>query len=381
MAPVARSLLAADADLIARQMAQLRAIRSYRRVPVAALRQSCRRNVVRVAEMLRGRTDLPADVGEDEHASGRQRAMQGIPPEDVVAAYRAVMGVMRDAVVEHATALDVPIEATLRALCQLWELTDDLSTELVAARHAIDVEIARREEQQRLTFLARVLSGSLQAGELVKVGGAYNLVPDGRYWVLRARVASAAAPAAVKAIEAAGRSSRRSAALAGPVDGDLAAILSTLPQLPDLDGVAAVSGPVHLPALSQAYAEATRLLNVAIRFRRTGLVDQSSLSIRIAVVEEDELGEALFARYLAPVLTTGPGAEALLDTVTAYLRADCSVARGAAELSIHQNTLRHRLARFEQLARVDLSGLEATFEVWWALQYWTLHRTAGSAPM
>src|SRR5262249_13953257 len=94
-----------------------------------------------------------------------------------------------------------------------------------------------------------------------------------------------------------------------------------------------------------------------------------------AVVEEDELGEALFARYLAPVLATGPGAAVLLDTVSAYLRADCNVARGAAGLSIHQNTLRHRLARFEQLADVELSGLEATFEVWWALQYWTLHRT------
>jgi DNA-binding PucR family transcriptional regulator len=56
------------------------------------------------------------------------------------------------------------------------------------------------------------------------------------------------------------------------------------------------------------------------------------------------------------------------------------VARGARDLSIHQNTLRHRLARFEQLARVDLSGLEATFEVWWALQYWTLYRTRITEP-
>jgi len=379
MAPVAQSLLDADEDLITRQMAQLRAIRSYRRVPVVALRQSCRRNVVRVAEMLRGRGDLPAEVGEDERASGQQRAMQGIPPEDVVAAYRAVMGVMRDAVVEHAAAQHVPIEATLRALCRLWELTDDLSTELVAARHAIDVEIARREEQQRLTFLARVLSGSLQAGELVKVGGAYNLLPDGRYWVLRARVEPAGAPAALKAIEAAGRSSRRAVALAGPVDGDLAGILSTRPELPDLDGVAAISGPVHLPALSHAYAEATRLLNVAVRFRRRGLVDQSSLSIRIAVVEEDELGEALFARCVVPVLTGAPSPGVLLETVRAYLRADCNVARCAADLAIHQNTLRHRVERFEALTGVALKNLESAFEVWWALEYWALHRESAGA--
>ncbi|HEX3828604.1 MAG TPA: helix-turn-helix domain-containing protein [Sporichthyaceae bacterium] len=378
-APVAAALLRRSAELTARQLEELRAIRSYRRLPKDALARSCRRNVIRVAQMLCGDADLPDDVDEDEHQSGRHRAMQGIPAEDVVAAYRRVMRVLRDAVVECAAEAEVPLETTLRGVQQLWELVDEISNELVAARRQIDVEIARREEQQRLTFLARVLSGGLPAGELVKIGGAYNLVPDGEYWVLRARVAPAAAPAALKAIEAAARSSRRSAALAGPVDGDLAGILSTRPVLPDLDGVAAVSGPVHLPALSHAYAEATRLLNVAIRFRRTGLVDQSSLSIRIAVVEEGELGEALFARYLAPVLATGPGAEALLGTVATYLRADCSVARGAADLSIHQNTLRHRLGRFEQLARVDLSGLEATFEVWWALQYWTLHRTGSSA--
>jgi len=32
-------------------------------------------------------------VAENEHESGRQRAIQGIPAEDVVAAYRRVMGV------------------------------------------------------------------------------------------------------------------------------------------------------------------------------------------------------------------------------------------------------------------------------------------------
>jgi putative transposase len=361
MAPVAAALLAADADLIARQMAQLRAIRSYRRVPAAALRRSCRRNVVRVAEMLCGRGDLPADISEDEHASGRQRAMQGIPAEDVVAAYRAVMGVLRDAVVEHASALDVPMEATLRALCRLWELTDDLSTELVGARRDIDVEIARREEQERLTFLARALTGSLPTHDLAAVAAVHGLKPGVDYWVLRARTA---APEPLEALN-------RSGGVVGPVDGDIAGIVATPPTLVDLDGVASIAGPVHLNGLTQAFAEATRLLNVAVRFRRRGLVDRSSLSIRVAVVEEDELGDALVARHLSPVLAAAP---ALLDTVEAFLACDANIARGAVALSVHQNTLRQRLDRFEQLSGADLGSLETTFEVWWALQYWSLHR-------
>jgi len=55
---------------------------------------------------------------------------------------------------------DIPHEIVLRGTRHLWELTDERPPSVAAARH-IDLEIARREEQQRLTFLARVLSGTL----------------------------------------------------------------------------------------------------------------------------------------------------------------------------------------------------------------------------
>jgi len=33
--------------------------------------------------------------------------------------------------------------------------------------------------------------------------------------------------------------------------------------------------------------------------------------------------------------------------------------------AIHQNTLRHRLERFEAVTGVELKNLESAFEVWW----------------
>lgn len=371
MAPVADALENLADELTQRQVEELKAIRSYRRLPREALARSSRRNVVRVVAMLRGESGLPAEVVEDERESGRQRALQGVPAEDVVAAYRRVMGVLRDAVVDCCGKADVPLEVTLRTVRQLWELTDELSTELVAARRQIDVEVARREEQQRITFLARVLSGALAGEALTKAAAAYGLVPAHDYWVLRAAVPSATA--ALRMLESAAPSPRRADALAGPVDGDVAAILSARPSLPDFDGVAAVSQPVHLGGISQAWIEASRLLTVAIRFRRSGIVDQSNLGIRVAVVEENELGEALHARYVAPVLAV-PGGDLLLETIRTFLTADANIARGAAALSVHQNTLRQRLDKYRRLTGADLGGLESTFEVWWAIQYWSLRR-------
>ncbi len=204
---------------------------------------------------------------------------------------------------------------------------------------------------------------------LTKAAAAYGLVPDRDYWVLRAAVPSATA--ALRMLESAAPSRRQADALAGPVDGDVAAILAVRPSLPDFDGVAALSEPVHLGGLSHAWSEASRLLTVAIRFRRSGIVDQSNLGIRVAVVEEGELGEALYARYVVPVLAV-PGGDQLLDSIRTFLGADANIARGAAALSVHQNTLRQRLDKYRRLTGADLGDLESTFEVWWAIQYWSL---------
>ena len=350
-------------------MEELASIRSYRRLPREALARSSRRNVFRVVAMLRGHSGLPSDVVEDERESGRERALQGVPAEDVVAAYRLVMGVLREAVIECCDEADVPLEVTLRTVRQLWELTDELSTELVAARRQIDVEVARREEQQRLTFLARVLSGAFAGEALVRAAAAHGLVPDRDYWVLRAAVPSTTAT--VRMVEAAVQSRPRAVALAGPVDGDVAGIMSVRPSLPELEGVAAVSGPAHLGAIAHAWTEASRLLTVATRFGRSGVVDKSNLGIRVAVVEENELGESLHARYVAPVLAV-PGGELLVDSVRTFLAEHANIARGAATLAIHQNTLRQRLDKYRRLTGADLSDLESTFEVWWAIQYWSL---------
>ncbi|PWJ25319.1 DNA-binding PucR family transcriptional regulator [Branchiibius hedensis] len=375
LAAVSEALESASDQLVQRQLDALTAIASYRRVPTSALRRSCARNVVRVAQTLRGIDHLPPSIEEDEHRSGRDRALQGLPAEDVIAAYRLVMAVLRDAFLDVAQRQELPFDTVLRGTRGLWETTDALSNELVAARRQMDAELTRREEQERLTFLHRVLEGGLTGVDLAQVGCSFGLMPDQDYWVIRCRTDTATAPRVLRLLE---QTTHHPTVrpLLGPLDGDIAGVLTAPPdRRTDLMGaVVAVSGAASLTGLHTAFQDATRLLSIAVRFARTGVVDQSDLSIRIAVAQESELGDALLDKYVRPVLAGSTDGPALLESIRMYLRHDRNVCSCASALVIHQNTLRNRLEKFELLTESNLRSTETIFETWWALEYWQLQR-------
>jgi DNA-binding PucR family transcriptional regulator len=62
-----------------------------------------------------------------------------------------------------------------------------------------------------------------------------------------------------------------------------------------------------------------------------------------------------------------PSAQEILASVRAYLAAAKHVETAAAELVVHANTVRYRIARFEELTGADLGDSRVTAEVWWAL--------------
>ena len=141
--------------------------------------------------------------------------------------------------------------------------------------------------------------------EVSHLGSAYGLEPDSEHWVFRARHPDGNAAIPHPSCRA---HLRRAAlpALVGPIDGDLAGITCRRPSVNDDVTVLATVGPFPLTMLGQAFAECTRLLNVAVRYGKHGLVDRESLSVRVAVIEESEIGAALFHRYVATVLDRAP---------------------------------------------------------------------------
>src|SRR5882757_3508369 len=159
LSSVAERLEQRATELVSRQLSALREFPGYRRVPDDDLRRSCLRNVARVVATLRQQTDLPPHILEDELASGRRRALQDVPSEEVVRAYRTVLRVLRDAFMEEATAAGVNAEDVLAGTRLLWDLTDRHSSVLVTARQQVEIESARRDERQRLNFLQPLLGG------------------------------------------------------------------------------------------------------------------------------------------------------------------------------------------------------------------------------
>lgn len=368
---VADAMLSGSDALIDAQIVAVREFSDYDRIPSSALRDSARRNVLRVAAALRGSADLPPEASENERSSGQQRALQGIPGEVVVGAYRAVMGVLREEFLATANRLAIPPTDVLHAIRLLWDLTDRYSAEVVAARHQIDIDFGRRDERARLAFLQRLLTGTLLPAEVLVGGVAYGLLPDFEYWVARGRHPDEHRQTLARQLERS--DAARFSPLIGWIDGDVVAVTAQRPCVAAPDAVLAVSGPVTPAGLPQAFAEATRLLNVAVRFQRRGLVDSKSLSVRIAVVEESELSEALVARFVTPVLAMGSMAPTVLGSVRTFLACRRHVADTALALSVHVNTVRYRLARYTELSGADLEDTETLIEVWWALESWALH--------
>jgi DNA-binding PucR family transcriptional regulator len=104
----------------------------------------------------------------------------------------------------------------------------------------------------------------------------------------------------------------------------------------------------------------------------------AGLGLRAAVVADADVGVALRRRYLDPLAESGSGAE-IIATLREYLAAGSHVDTAAERLHIHANTLRYRLARFEELTGTHLRGPLTAFEVWWAVESAALDRSGGPA--
>jgi hypothetical protein len=364
LAAVGVRLLARQGELVEEQLIVLRRFRSYDRVPDDDLRRSCLRNVARVVATLEQRDVLPADIEEDERASGQRRALQGVPTDDVVRAYRAVIGILRDAFIEEAITAAADPWQVIAGTRRLWDLTDRFSDVLVAARQQVDIDTARRDEQHRIAFLHRLLAGNLDPSELSAGGAVHGVLPDRDYWVLRGRHRHGDSQRLSRHLESPGTGFTP---LVAPFDSDVAAICTARPAPLD-HAVIALGGPARLTGVPLAFGEATRVLNVAWRYGRDGVVDRSSLSVRVAVEEHDELGEQLFRRYLLPP-ESQPGWAEILGTLREYLEQHRSIGDTARALSVHPNTVRYRLGRFQDLADADLTRTDTLVEVWWALEY------------
>jgi hypothetical protein len=373
---VAKALRVRTPELSQAQLSIARSLASYDHVPDDELLWSARRNVRRVVKTLCAGDEQYAEVDDEERSSLMHRSLQGIDAEDVIHCYRLVMMYLCDEYVAQAALLNISAEATMTGMRQLWRVNDQFTNELVKAKSRIDLGIALRQDRQRQVFLQRVISGGLRPAEIALGGSQYGLTPEGEYWAVKVGPVDRPTPGLISHLERLATGSP-TAPLVSVADGDLIGITSRRPIPFDAVTPIAVVGPVRMSGLPRAFAEAARLLDVAKRFSKGGLIEPSSLGVLLAVANEPELGESLYQKYVGNVLRDGGSmAEVLLETVDTFLCMNRGYQTTAASLYVHVNTLRHRIGRYEELIGDTFSRTEVALEAWWALRYSGIRRTS-----
>jgi hypothetical protein len=352
-------------------------IPAYRRASPALLRDVLAGSTATADLLARAFADGVELRREDVEAVrevARRRARQGVRLEVFQHAYRAALFAYWDACAEEATRLRISREASLRLARFALDAMDLVATQ--AAEAYVREETRLRTQGGRL---ARDLVERLIAGRPVEVDhrhpAAPGLDPTGALIVIVARIERAGVPvadalqAAREALEASislGRARPLVAiresevvlvtAAATPARraASLAAARKRVLHEHEVDVRCGVSGPAPgFPSVPRAYREAALSVSHASAAHPiVSLSDLSAMDCLLVGADAATRGAiaAKGARLRALPADEIAQAEA---TVRAFAAADLNVARAAAALYVHPNTVRYRLARIAEMTGHD----------------------------
>jgi putative transposase len=169
----------------------------------------------------------------------------------------------------------------------------------------------------------------------------------------------------VRGLERAG-SLPAAAAVATESDGATLAIVARSPTGMGVHGVLAGGTWADAADLGSSRNVAEQVMSV-IGMQSGDWHDSSTVTWRLAVPSHPLVNRLLEARYVEP-LRADPRGEQLLATLWSYLDNDRNVKRTADALVIHENTLRYRLSRLEDLIGGKLDETNRLVELMWVRQ-------------
>lgn len=372
--PAARAIEEAIGPLARMQADAVRTrFGSYRvgMIPEESLIESGHRNVGQVLAALRA--GRPPDRAElDDARRARERMMQGVPADELHDAYRMCLRILGEQFITVAHATGIEESVVLAGTRLLWDTADVLTSVVVTARQEAELDFARHDERQRIDFLRSLVFDASGQPELRQRSAAFGLPLDRSYWAVRAHAADAGQRDELRSTLDAMTRTYGCRPLLGVIDGDVIGVVPVLPSLSTGRFTVGVGGPAPLEAMPRAFATASRMLDVAIGFGLSGSFQMSDLSLRVAVASEPELGALLVTRYIAPLQSEGEYGAVLEDTVIAHIACGSRIKATANRLDIHTNTVRHRLAKFEELTGARLDDPDVVLELWWTFT-WRSH--------
>lgn len=299
-------------------------------------------------------------------AIGETRAQQGIPVDDMLGSWRIAIQIIVDYAREVGKRLGIEDVRLLDFLQAALAWSDVAMIAAASAHRKTELGIAVADETRRVAFVRGALFGTVPNTQLRIQAEAYGLDPAGEFVAVRARPNEVVSAHKLQQLLDIDTRRQRRRGLTALVDGDIAGFLSEPPP-ENIDTVVGFGPPRRLESLAESHRLAVRALSTAQAFGLEGTYDISSLGLRAAVAMDKDVGELLRKRYLEPLEASGSASE-LIATLREYLACGMNVRTTARRLFVHENTVRYRLARFEEFTEARLLDTEVLTEIWWVLQ-------------
>jgi len=301
---------------------------------------------------------------------GRGEQQQGRTLDSLLAAYRLGARVAWRRIAEAGRLAGLEAESLVLLAEAMFAYIDELSADSAEgyARAQAEVEDVRRRRRRELVslLLADPAPDPADVAAAARAAG----------WALPGRLATAACAEADLATLVRGLAPD---ALSSVVDGTACLVI------PDPDGprrpealrrvarrVRVALGPTVEPAdAAQSWALAIAVLDAsdAGALPPTGLLAADDHLADLLLFEGRALTGRIAARRLAPLDRLTPKAAARMrETAAAYVRHGGNAVAMAAELRVHPQTARYRIARLRELLGEQLDDPDARFELELALR-------------
>lgn len=336
-------------------------LESYSRITPEALGSAVARNLRTALTALREERVPPVQTLDDAAQTARERYDEGVPVEEIVRGFRISISLINERFVDLAVSLGLPGEAIVAGSRTMWRLGDAFSTRIITEYHALAVDAALRSAQRRTELVHHLLAGEMPADAVI-----LGIDPQGSYAAVRCDVPLGAHADRVRQrLEQSGStaSHRAMVVLEG---GNCVGVVSRRPEETEL---AVGLGPfVRVGELPRSDRVARETLRLGRRLSRTGVQSIEDLGWRLAAAAQTDVWQLYFNQFLAPVLSEGTFGDEVLTTVRAWLVHGHSVQRTAEALTVHVNTVRYRLRRYEDLTSAALDDADDVVGITWALE-------------
>lgn len=301
-----------------------------------------------------------------------RRKVQGVSLASVLRAHRLALSATQRRFVQMAERSGLPFEKRLEAMGVMWEVGEWFMVQAARDYEPALLSDAERRKVEKCDFLTRLVQGALEAVDEERLACRLGLPGELEYQVVLGRGVSPVAWAAE--VESA-FSGALASAVADAVEGCLVGVV---PALEGADagasragerqglrgGVLALGCPVLIGRLAKSLEEARTVL-ASLESGSVGCFDARSQGWRLAVACTPWLGDLVEQGLLAPLRESRGGGEALLMYVWAFLEFGRSYRDAAQALYIHENTLRNKVAKFEQITGRRLNDIDTCIELMW----------------